>query len=254
MYTLLWFSPTGNTKYLAELLQKELPVESEQIELKKGRAQELRETENLVILHPIHGFNTPRTVEEYFKDFSNASPCKIWLVAVGCAQHWINLAATLNLQKILRKKGHRIMGDFRMAMPSTFIMAFPDDYSQGLIQQARNSLPAIAQKIIQGEEHLPSVPFKSKIVNFFGRAEKFGARFFGLELHANKGCTSCGLCWKNCPENNIRKGKKGRPRFAFHCLMCMKCIYQCPERAIKPYLSRFMTIKKGYNLKNYLEP
>lgn len=48
------------------------------------------------------------------------------------------------------------------------------------------------------------------------------SRLFGLELHANNACTSCVTCWNNCP-----------------------------EKAISPRFSKFIPIRKGYDLKKF---
>lgn len=85
-----------------------------------------------------------------------------------------------------------------------------------------------------------------------GKGESPAARLFGLELHANKSCTSCGTCWSNCPENNIKEKDNGLPGFGFSCSMCMRCIYSCPEKAISPRISKFIPIKNGYTLSKYI--
>ena len=43
----------------------------------------------------------------------------------------------------------------------------------------------------------------------------------------------------------------GKPKFGFKCLMCMRCIYNCPEKAISPRFSKFIPIRKGYSLKKF---
>ena len=112
---------------------------------------------------------------------------------------------------------------------------------------------AAIAKAIKAEQHtMRQIPMKAHVVNYVGKAESGAAKLFGLELHANKTCTQCGLCVKECPENNIRMDDKGKLHFGFSCLMCMRCIYDCPEKAISPRFSKFMPISKGYSLKDHL--
>jgi hypothetical protein len=33
----------------------------------------------------------------------------------------------------------------------------------------------------------------------------------------------------------------------------MRCIYNCPEEAISPRISKFIPIKKGYSLSKYIK-
>jgi len=42
-------------------------------------------------------------------------------------------------------------------------------------------------------------------------------------------------------------------KFAFKCSMCMRCIYNCPTKAISPYVSKFLPLKGGYSLDKYLD-
>ncbi len=138
-------------------------------------------------------------------------------------------------------------------MPLTFIMSFPEKVSLQLIEEAQNTINRLSNSINESVISENKVPFKSRIPNFFGKAEGGAARLFGLELYANKNCDSCSICWENCPENNITENKNHKPKFGFSCIMCMRCIYECPQKAISPRISKFIPIKKGYSLKNILK-
>jgi len=113
------------------------------------------------------------------------------------------------------------------------------------------NIPCIS--LVEGKKTVYRVKGKSRLLNFLGKAESFASRLFGLELHAGKKCNSCGTCWSNCPEKNIKRNSNGKPRFGFRCLMCMRCIYHCPQKAISPRFSKFIPIKKGYSFSQYLE-
>ena len=50
-------------------------------------------------------------------------------------------------------------------------------------------------------------------------------------FNVSDNCTSCGICAKVCPVDNIKiEGKK--PDFLHHCEQCTACIQYCPEKAI----------------------
>jgi ferredoxin len=49
--------------------------------------------------------------------------------------------------------------------------------------------------------------------------------------HASGACTSCGICTKICPANNIML-QDGRPVFHHQCECCMACIQHCPKKAL----------------------
>lgn len=61
------------------------------------------------------------------------------------------------------------------------------------------------------------------------------SRLFRVD-HAK--CTACGLCTESCPTANIRADGSGRPIWGRDCLFCMSCEMNCPEDAIRSFMSR----------------
>ncbi len=252
MYTIIYFSPTGNTKFLAKNLSELLDTNNV-FQLDKTDYDEIGESEHLILMYPIHGFNPPRTVKRFIKHLPEGLFNKVSLIAVGCNELWVNDAVSLKLRKYFTKKNTEIVVDEVLAMPLTFVMKFPDDVKKKTIEEASETVIKLAARIKENDTSNRKIKFKSKVINLVGKMESPAARMFGLELHAKKSCTSCGICWNNCPEFNIKPNKKNKPKFGFSCSMCMRCIYNCPEKSITPYLSKFLTIKGGYQLEDKQE-
>jgi len=254
MFTIIYFSPTGNVLHLAKLLAGELKSSAEDIlPLEFTEPRQLEPNQHLILLYPVHGFNAPRAVKRFVKNLPSGLFGAVSLVAVGCNTTWVNGAVSCDLRKSLNKKGYPIVVDEMMAMPLTFIMNFPDEMNLKLIADAENSIADLSRRITEREINKKAVQLKSKVLNFIWKAESPAGRLFGLELHANKDCISCGTCWDNCPEKNIKQKENGKPGFGFNCSMCMRCIYSCPEKAISPRISKFIPIKNGYSLSKYLK-
>jgi ferredoxin len=160
---------------------------------------------------------------------------------------------SVDLRKIFVKKDYEILVDEILAMPLTFVMNFPEDLNRRLIAESEKKIEELCDALEEERRSEHRVAIGSRLINFMGKAESPAARMFGLELHANNSCTSCGTCWTNCPEQNITEKKNGKPGFGFSCLMCMRCIYQCPEQAISPRISKFIPIRRGYSLHKYVK-
>lgn len=249
IYTIIYFSPTGNARFLAEQLSRSLSEKIvELLALEFTDPLALKSNDHLILMFPIHGFNAPRTVKRFVRQIPSNLYKSVSLIAVGCNTIWINDAASLDLKKIFIKKGYMILLDEVLAMPLTFIMSFPEKIKNDLFKESKNQIKKISDKIINKRSTNKEVPFKSKVISFIGKVESPAARLFGLELHAKKTCISCGVCWSNCPEHNIKKGKNDRPKFGLKCSMCMRCIYNCPTNSITPYISKFIPIKNGYKV------
>jgi len=252
MYSIVYFSPTGNVLHLAEKLADKLGSDKTNIQsLEFVEQNQLKNNKHLVLLYPVHGFNAPRTVKRFVKNMPSGLYDFVSLIGVGCTTNWLNDAVSSDLRRPLIKKNYTIVVDEMLAMPLTFIMAFPDKVAFKLIAESEEKINNISLSIIHTKKSINKVKCKSHLINFIGKAEQSAARLFGLELHADRKCISCGICWNNCPEKNISKNSKGKPRFGFNCLMCMRCIYNCPEKSISPRFSKFIPIRKGYSFKYY---
>jgi len=253
MYTIIYFSPTGNVLHLAKQLANGLKSPKEDLlPLEFTDPKQLKSKKHLVLLYPVHGFNAPRTVKRFIRSLPPGLYEWVSLIGVGCLNNWLDGAVSSDLRKSLIKKAYSIVVDEILAMPLTFIMNFPDDLNLKLIAESERKIADLCRRILEKDSTEKEVQFKSKIVNFMGKAESHAARLFGLELHANDNCTSCGTCWTNCPQQNIKQKSNGKPGFGFNCIMCMRCIYHCPEKAIGPRISKFIPIKGGYTLSKYI--
>lgn len=252
MYTIISFSPTGNTRYIANLLSLQLEA-GDVLELEHVEAKELEKDDHLVLLYAIHAFNAPRTVKRFVKNLPKGLFKYVSLIGVGCNTSWINHGASKDIKHVLENKSYKIVVDEIMAMPLTLVMHFPEDLIKEQLNDAAKDIVTIGNKIKALTVSVREVAIKSHVINFIGGAESGAARLFGLELHASKECIQCGLCVRECPEKNISMTAEGKIKFAFMCSMCMRCIYNCPTKAISPYVSKFLPLKGGYSLDKYIK-
>ena len=254
MYTLIYFSPTGNAFHLTKMLAGHLDSHDAKIlALEFIQEDQPINDKHLVLIYSIHGFNAPRTVKRFVKGLAPGLYDTVNMIRVGCTTNWVNHAVSSDLRKLLDRKGYPIIHDEILAMPLTFVVSFPDELAHKLIAESEMRIEGISVSLAEGKQTTARVKGRSRLLNFLGKAESLASRLFGLELHAGDNCISCGTCWENCPEKNIERNNDGKPRFGFDCLMCMRCIYNCPEKAISPRFSKFLPIKGGYSFSQYSE-
>lgn len=256
---IIYFSPTGNTEYLARYLQGILSIPDDDViniglpKVSLNSKLNSEEKSHLIIMFSIHGFNPPQKIIDFVGSLRRSSLSGVSFIAVGCNKTWVNDSVTSGLVRKLSQEAIPVFLDVVIAMPLTFIMNFPKEMNQNLINEARADIKKCAEMITKHESHRRVIPMKSRVLSFVAKAEKPAAKLFGLELHPSSKCSKCGKCIRECPSGNIREGKDGKPGFGLKCIMCMRCIYNCPEEAISPYISRFIPIKGGYYLEDYLE-
>jgi coenzyme F420-reducing hydrogenase gamma subunit len=99
----------------------------------------------------------------------------------------------------------------------------------------------IAAEIVEEAQNRKKPLFIDRVMLVFFAMEKFGSKFFGKLLKADDNCNGCGLCAAKCPRANIAMDN-GRPKFGWKCVICMKCLYSCPQNSIH---ARLPVLKKA---------
>ncbi len=253
MRAILYFTSTGNTKYLAHHLKSLLGDASTQIiNAKSLQKNGLPSVEEVILLSPIHAFSVTPVVAKMMESIPSFAFKKLHIINVGCNTLWINDAASLPLLHIARKKGWRIGINRNVAMPLTIVYQFPRSKGQELIADTLSTLSDVADKILTNKQDFKPIPRKAIIMSKISKVEHLAVKLFGLELYANHRCSQCNGCAKLCPTKNIKTFKGRPPKFGCNCMMCMSCIYNCPSGAITPRLSKFIPFKNGYKTEYYL--
>jgi ferredoxin len=133
-------------------------------------------------------------------------------------------------------------------MPSNFAVQAEQQLNLRLITMMPHKVKQIITDILLGKKNITHPKLQDRFFASIGRAEHFGARFFGASISPSKDCNQCGLCMRNCPKKNIRM-LNGSPKFGFDCMWCLKCIYACPRNALSPRILKNTVLKNSFDLK-----
>lgn len=232
---ILYFSGTGNSEYLANLLAGELGDEVVDLfsYIKEGKSGEFISDKPFVLVSPTYSRRVPRFVSEYLKKCDFKGSRDFYLV--------INFGGSCgNAYKYIKEDVHRIGLNFKglcgVRMPENYLMLFDLDskeVNKKIIHEARAELDMIGS-FIRNKENFP----KDK-VNFIGKFQSavINPIFFKFitkdkKFYATDKCISCGLCEKVCVLNNISM-EEGRPKWNSRCTHCAACISKCPQGAIE---------------------
>lgn len=250
-FSLYYFSGSGNTLFLARRLAEALRAEGAEAVLfpvaplpEEGRSCGFGGIP--VFLYPVYAFDAPSPVLRFLRQFPPAPQDTFAsLVVSPCDPHPVNGAAGERARHILEKRGYRILREDQVVMPSNFLVPYPESLQGFLFRTVEAGLPRIASALVRERPNSPGSPFPGRVMRGLSKIEHLGDNLFGRDLRSGEACNGCGRCAAGCPEGNITL-KDGNPRFGWHCVICMKCIYSCPEQAIHPRLYRFAVLKGGY--------
>lgn len=249
---ILYFSGTGNSRYIAELLAKELDDELQSMNqlIKKGEPVKLSSDRPWVIVCPTYAWRPPRIVTEFIGKNRFVGNRKVYFL-LTCDTNTLN--SIHYVRETCQKKGWELMGFAEIIMTDNYIIMAknlrPEAEIQKRLAHAEREVRTLAT-LMANSERLPSFCKSGGIVgkisgslvnDFFYRVLIDGKGFYATE-----DCINCGKCTAICPLNNI-KAEAGRPTWGGNCTNCMACIGICPVQAVE-YKNKTKG-KKRYYLK-----
>jgi len=230
----IYFTGTGNSRYLAQLLGKKLNDEV------VDAAKLIREEEHpkfssalpYVFVGPAYAWRLPRVFEDWIRVCSFEGDRRAYFV-VNCGSSILGAGAYA--EKICHEIGLSYMGVAEVVMPENYIAMFsaPDESeAQEIIAKAAAKTEALAESVRKEEPFvLKTSPLKhlgSALLNFGFYRFTISAKKF----YATDACVACGRCVENCMLHNISL-KDGKPVWGDACTHCMACICKCPAEAIE---------------------
>ena len=252
---LCYFSGTGITQVVAELLAKAFEQRSAQVEttriehVMQGKVRFDPDAYDLVgIGHPIHGLDVPRIVYDFVDALPPVKGKRTFIFKTAADFISMNNGASKTAIKRLRRKGYDVFYDRIVCMPSNWAIGYDDAFSKQLCYVAIAKAEHMAGEILAGRERKLKINALLRwIAKLTSRGEDLGARCFGRMLTVSDACIDCGRCVDNCPTANIHR-ENGKITFGYNCVFCMRCIYACPQQAIVPRFGKFCALKDGYDI------
>jgi ferredoxin len=249
-----YFSGTGNTARVADALERESAGRGVSVIKSEIRAGNLPSGENedlLILLFAVHAFNAPGIVYKWIDSISNNNnvvvPAAVISVSGG-GEMTPNTACRVSSIRKLEKKHYTVVYEKMVVMPSNWVVKTDDGLAIRLLGVLPSKVESIADDLLAGVVRRTRPKFIDRIFSRLGEMEKTGTTFFGKKIRVNENCNGCGWCEKKCPANNISM-LNNRPVFGRECLLCLKCIYGCPSKALKAGAFKFIILKEGYDLK-----
>lgn len=231
---LLYFTGSGNSRYVADALAQRLSDEAVSLNsvLKTGSPKNFTSRKPYVVVAPIYAWRLPRVVEGLLRQCVFDGNSLLYFVVTMGAQSG---ACDRCCEKLCRETGMRYMGLRGVVMPDNYVLSstMPDRAEiDRILAEAEPVIDQIAASI-RGQ--IPLVKTDKTVMDrlLTGVINPLFYRFVVTDkaFAASDACISCGLCQQLCPVNNIRM-ENGRPVFQGRCMHCYACIHRCPKAAI----------------------
>jgi len=182
---------------------------------------------------PSYFSHVPSYVEKCMEGVIYSEWQKIFLVA-GCAGN--RGLSIQDMRKQVNSSKKNVALEYIVTLPGSYILsygAFPVWYQKLSTMLSHRKIRKIVQDI-QNNRNRKSLGkgifYKEKYEPALQESiAKFSA--IGMEYHVSDNCSSCGICMKICPTENISI-ENGKVKFGTDCSQCMGCIQWCPNNAI----------------------
>ena len=232
---ILYFSGTGNSKYVAKRIADALGDEIVNLNdrIKSSDTSPVETGERLIVVTPTYAWRIPRVVRDWLLKMELRGAKQVWFV-MTCGGE-IGNADRYN-RELCAEKAISCMGTAQIIMPENYIAMFGVPQADEARRIVAKAEPDIDRAIAALREGLPFPPTRNNLYDrlMSGPVNPLFYSCFVKDraFTAGPACTGCGLCAKRCPTNNISL-RNGRPVWGGSCTHCMACICYCPTRAIE---------------------
>lgn len=217
---LCYFSPTGGTKKVGEILAGFLADQVEAVDMGSGKAGTCTDCSAAVIAAPVYAGRIPAFAAEWLKNYPGEGKSVITVAVYGNRAYE---DALLELNDLVRERGARIASSAAFVAQHSIVPEVgagrPDEQDAA---QIREFAQAALKKLECGAGTEVQVPGNRP----YKETSPMPAAPMTLPS-----CTGCGTCERVCPVKAVQITDGKAVTDTEKCMFCMACAAHCPEHA-----------------------
>ncbi|MCL2563216.1 MAG: EFR1 family ferrodoxin [Oscillospiraceae bacterium] len=237
----LYFSATGNTKYIARLFSKAMGATCLSIEEEADFRAEITAHDTIAFCYPIYASRAPLIMRRFVTEHAELLRGK--KLAIFATQVAFSGDGARSLLDLLPSGHVEVVYAEHFNMPNNVCNLWP------LFR--RQSKRGIARRFARADGKIAAVSADmqagrvkrrgfSRFSRVLGKLQapawlRKGERIMGQNLKINDNCTACNLCVSACPMRNL-ENEQDKIVHKNNCTVCYRCVNLCPQRAITVFL------------------
>lgn len=234
-----YFSGTGNSRWVAEYIAKEL--NDSLVFIPDAIKQEkyfysLKQEEKLGFVFPCYAWSVPTFISQFISMLNINNVSYLYYICT-CGDDTGRLQQ--EFCRIVEAKGWTCYLGYDIMMPESYVClpgfdVDTNEKEQNKIYAAKSKLNFAVDDIIDCRKGtFVTLPggctwLKSVLLRWAFHKWLMTPRYF----KTNEKCIGCGMCVKSCPFENIQLNEQ-RPEWGNQCVDCLRCYHSCPSHAIE---------------------
>jgi len=223
--TILFFSATGNSLYVAKRLggqRYSIPKL-----LKQGKFE--FEDDKIGIVYPTNYMSVPKIVREFL---SKATLKSDYIFAVSTTGHPFG-PASKRIMELGKEVGICFAYSVEIGMVDNYLPGFDMDKELKKLpsRNVEQRIDKVIKDISECKVYIQKPPAVFSLLLKAANADNIKRGNFSDKFSVNSSCNNCGICAKVCPVDNIEMLEK--PVFGNACVSCHACVQHCPKEAIR---------------------
>lgn len=231
---IIYFSGTGNTKYVANIIRKSLEYNNTKcdlINIEKGDITSL-EYDYIIIGGPVYVERYPEILLKYVeKNLSNYKG-KCMLFSTQAMDGW-----TAVFDHAVKRLKHINITYYNfIQMPNNFynfmFTKSTDEQEKMALENAHKKANKIIKEFLAGNQSESQMSgFRVALADItYKMTYPYFRKWLMRKLSIDRDkCISCGICEKNCPTNSLTISPK--LKITNDCTFCQRCFNNCPKNA-----------------------
>ena len=235
---ILYFSGTGNSKYIAELFCRFTKSTCCSIEDDIDFAQLINSEEIIGFCYPVYGSRVPRIMREFVIKYIEVLKNK--KLIIFCTQLFFSGDGARVFTDIFPKKYPEIIYAEHFLMPNNvcnifFLPLANERLVKKYLTRAEQKMRMVCNNIANGLIKKRGFNIVSRILGLIQGVfmPAFEKKFLDTVIIGDN-CRQCCVCINNCPMKNL-ECKNGKVIQKSSCTICYRCINRCPQKAITMY-------------------
>ncbi|MBD3255059.1 MAG: hypothetical protein GF383_08190 [Candidatus Lokiarchaeota archaeon] len=250
---LIYLSPSGGTKKVAELIEKNLNSYSKVShtnlfgksfqEIEDFNFEQIKDVDMIGVGTPVYEFHMLKPIKLFLKGIPEVNNGKEKRPKVFLFATYGNVSSgktLLNIAKILNNKNYQLIGALKLVAPHFYEESdyFPEQKIVDLVSQFVQLLENRVKNPPEWEEMKKNLNYQKRLIKLLNPLVKSpfsNAVFTKIKIN-HELCNECALCVKNCPTGAIDLNTG--PSINKDCIKCYNCVKVCPTGAISSKLDK----------------